>query len=78
MHEMKLVDFAFQAIKNGNKDIEVRLNDEQVTKLKEESDSKNEEKNLQTGDNLIIHVVLLILSIAVSCVVINKKCIKTN
>lgn len=27
-HKMKLVDFAFQAIKNKEKDIEVRLNDE--------------------------------------------------
>ena len=34
MHEMKLVDFAFQAIKNGDKDIEVRLNDEKRRKIK--------------------------------------------
>ena len=27
-HKMKLVDFAFKAIKNGEKDIELRLNDE--------------------------------------------------
>ena len=27
VHEMKLVDFAFKAIKNKQKDIEVRLND---------------------------------------------------
>ena len=27
-HKMRLVDFAFNAIKNGQKDIEVRLNDE--------------------------------------------------
>ena len=27
-HRMKLVDFAFKAVKNGEKDIEVRLNDE--------------------------------------------------
>ena len=27
IHKMKLVDFAFEAIKNGEKDIEVRLND---------------------------------------------------
>ncbi len=27
-HKMKLVDFAFKAIKNKEKDIEVRLNDE--------------------------------------------------
>ena len=27
-HRMKLVDFAFNAIKSGRKDIEVRLNDE--------------------------------------------------
>ncbi len=34
MHEMKLVDFAFKAIKNGEKDIEVRLNDEKRSKIK--------------------------------------------
>lgn len=28
VHKMKLVDFAFTAIKNGEKDIELRLNDE--------------------------------------------------
>ena len=27
-HNMKLVDFAFKSIKNGKKDIELRLNDE--------------------------------------------------
>lgn len=27
IHKMRLVDFAFKEIKNGNKDIEVRLND---------------------------------------------------
>ncbi len=34
MHEMKLVDFAFKAIKNGEKDIDVRLNDEKRENLK--------------------------------------------
>ena len=34
MHEMKLVDFAFKAIKNGEKDIEVRLNDEKRRNIK--------------------------------------------
>lgn len=28
MHKMRLVNFAFMAIKKGKKDIEVRLNDE--------------------------------------------------
>ena len=28
IHKMKLVNFAFDAIKNGKKDIEIRLNDE--------------------------------------------------
>ena len=28
IHKMRLVDFAFNAIKNGEKDIELRLNDE--------------------------------------------------
>lgn len=42
MHDMKLVDFAFQAIKNGNKDIEVRLNDEKRRKIK-------------VGDTIVFH-----------------------
>ena len=33
-HDMKLVDFAFQAIKNKEKDIEVRLNDDKRRKIK--------------------------------------------
>ncbi len=33
---MKLVDFAFKAIKNGEKDIDVRLNDEKRENLKQE------------------------------------------
>ena len=42
MHDMKLVDFAFQAIKNQDKDIEVRLNDEKRRKIK-------------IGDTIIFH-----------------------
>lgn len=42
MHEMRLVDFAFKAIKNGEKDIEVRLNDEKRSKIK-------------IGDTIIFH-----------------------
>ena len=42
MHDMKLVDFAFKAIKNGDKDIEVRLNDEKRRKIK-------------IGDTIIFH-----------------------
>ena len=34
-HKMKLVDFAFKAMKNKEKDIEVRLNDEKRQKIKE-------------------------------------------
>lgn len=34
IHKMKLVDFAFKAIKNNEKDIEVRLNDEKRRLIK--------------------------------------------
>lgn len=34
-HKMKLVDFAFKAMKNKEKDIEIRLNDEKRQKIKE-------------------------------------------
>ena len=34
IHKMRLVDFAFNAIKNGKKDIEVRLNDEKRQLIK--------------------------------------------
>lgn len=34
MHKMRLVDFAFKAIKSGSKDIEVRLNDEKRKLIK--------------------------------------------
>ena len=34
VHKMRLVDFAFKAIKNKEKDIEVRLNDEKRQLLK--------------------------------------------
>lgn len=33
VHKMKLVDFAFKAIKNKEKDIELRLNDEKRSKI---------------------------------------------
>ena len=33
IHKMKLVDFAFKAMKNKEKDIEVRLNDEKRQKI---------------------------------------------
>ncbi len=39
-HSIKLVEFAFNAMKNGKKDIELRLNDEKV-------------KNISVGDILI-------------------------
>ena len=39
-HSIKLVDFAFNAMKNGKKDVELRLNDEKV-------------KNISVGDTLI-------------------------
>lgn len=34
IHKMNLVDFAFNAIKNNIKDIELRLNDEKRSKIK--------------------------------------------
>ena len=34
MHKMRLVDFAFKAIKNREKDIELRLNDEKRQLIK--------------------------------------------
>lgn len=34
IHKMRLVDFAFNAIKNGEKDIEIRLNDEKRQLIK--------------------------------------------
>lgn len=34
IHKMRLIDFAFNAIKNKEKDIEVRLNDEKRQKIK--------------------------------------------
>ena len=33
VHKMKLVDFAFNAIKNREKNIELRLNDEKRSKI---------------------------------------------
>jgi len=39
-HSLKLVDFAFNAMKNGKKDVELRLNDEKV-------------KNINIGDILV-------------------------
>ncbi len=34
IHKMRLVDFAFKAIKSGDKDIEIRLNDEKRKLIK--------------------------------------------
>ncbi len=34
VHKMRLVDFAFKAIKNRDKDIEIRLNDEKRQLIK--------------------------------------------
>ena len=42
IHDMKLVDFAFKAIKNKEKDIEVRLNDEK-------------RRLINIGDTIIFH-----------------------
>ena len=57
MHEMKLVDFAFQAIKNGDKDIEVRLNDEKRSKIK--IGDKIKFHHMDNDETLIVEVINL-------------------
>ena len=57
MHEMKLVDFAFQAIKKGDKDIEVRLNDEKRSKIK--IGDKIKFHHMDNDEILIVEVVNL-------------------
>lgn len=57
IHKMRLVDFAFRAIKCGSKDIEVRLNDEK-RKLIKKGDII-EFKNLDTEELIKIKVINL-------------------
>ena len=57
MHKMKLVDFAFNAIKDGKKDIEVRLNDEKRQLIN--VGDVIEFTNLNTGEIITTTVVNL-------------------
>ena len=56
-HRMKLVDFAFNAIKSGRKDIEVRLNDEKRRLLK--IGDSIEFINMETGELLKVKIINL-------------------
>ena len=57
IHKMRLVNFAFEAIKNGTKDIEVRLNDEKRQLI--EVGDKIEFTNLDSGEVIIADVINL-------------------
>ena len=57
MHDMRLVDFAFKAIKNKEKDIEVRLNDEKRRKIKIGDLIKFH--HLDSGEIIIVKVINL-------------------
>lgn len=54
VHKMRLVDFAFNAIKNGDKDIEVRLYDEKRQLIK--VGDIIEFEHIDTGDILKVKV----------------------
>ena len=57
IHKMRLVDFAFNAIKNGEKDIEIRLNDEKRQLIK--IGDIIEFKNLDTDETINVEVINL-------------------
>ena len=57
VHKMRLVDFAFKAIKEGTKNIEVRLNDEKRQLIK--IGDTIEFTNLDTNEVLKVKVVNL-------------------
>ena len=57
IHKMKLVDFAFDAIKNGTKDIEIRLNDEKRRLIN--IGDKIEFTNIDNGDIILVDVINL-------------------
>ena len=57
VHSMKLVDFAFKAIKNRKKDIELRLNDEK-RRLINVGDII-EFKHIDTGETIKVEVINL-------------------
>lgn len=46
IHKMRLVDFAFKKIKNKEKDIEIRLNDEKRQLIKEGDIIENNAKKI--------------------------------
>lgn len=56
-HKMKLVDFAFNAIKAGTKDIEIRLNDEKRRLIN--VGDKIEFTNVDSGDTIMVDVIKL-------------------
>ena len=55
IHKMRLVDFAFKAIKSGKKDIEVRLNDEKRQLIN--IGDVIEFTNLDTGETINTKVI---------------------
>ena len=57
LHKMKLVDFAFNKIKCGEKDIEVRLDDEKRRLIK--IGDKIEFTHIDTGETILVEVVNL-------------------
>ncbi len=57
VHKMRLVDFAFKAMKDGRKDIEVRLNDEKRQLIK--IGDIIEFTNLDTGETIVSRVINL-------------------
>lgn len=59
VHKMKLVSFAFQLIKNGEKDVEVRLNDDKRQLIK--IGDIIEFVNVDNGELLKVKVVNLYL-----------------
>lgn len=56
-HKMKLVDFAYKAIKNREKNIEVRLNDEKRQLIK--IGDIIEFKHMDTGETMKVKVINL-------------------
>ena len=57
IHKMRLVDFAFKAMKDGRKDIEVRLNDEKRQLIN--IGDIIEFTNLDTGEVINVEVINL-------------------
>ena len=57
IHRMRLVDFAFNAIKNKEKTIEIRLNDEKRRQIK--VGDSIDFQHIDTGDILKVQVINL-------------------